>query len=66
MEKEREDDIRERDAFAKRMQEKDKEKTRQIMSKTDKKVDWFLIFQQAFLSSILCFIFVMCWAAEQS
>ena len=38
LEKDRRDDLGERDAFAKRMLEKDKEKTRQIMSKTEKKV----------------------------
>ena len=38
MEKERRDDLDERDAFAKRLLKKDKEKTRQVMSKTDKKV----------------------------
>ncbi|KAK2184226.1 hypothetical protein NP493_276g03006 [Ridgeia piscesae] len=37
MEKERKDDLDERDAFAKRLLKKDKEKTRQVMSKTDKK-----------------------------
>ena len=40
-EKEREDDLKERDAFSKRLIEKDKEKTRSIMSKTDKKVSYF-------------------------
>ena len=38
MEKERKDDLDERDAFAKRLLKKDQEKTRQVMSKTDKKV----------------------------
>ena len=37
-EKEREQDLKERDELAKRLIEKDKEKTRSIVSKTDKKV----------------------------
>ena len=36
--RERRSDLNERDAFAKRMVEKDKEKTRNVMSKSDKKV----------------------------
>ena len=37
-EKEREQDLKERDELAKRLIKKDKEKTRSIVSKTDKKV----------------------------
>ena len=37
-ERERMKDLKERDEFADRMKSKDKEKTRQIMSKSDKKV----------------------------
>lgn len=38
MEEERLKDLEERDAFADRLKDKDKEKTRQIVSKSDKKV----------------------------
>ena len=38
LEDERQRDLEERDAFAERLKEKDKEKTRQVMSKSDKKV----------------------------
>ena len=38
MEKERERDLLERDALNERMKKKDKEKTRKIMEKSDKKV----------------------------
>ena len=42
-ERERRADLKERDEFATRLREKDKEKTRQIMSKSDKKVfRWFV------------------------
>lgn len=37
-EQERRKDLEERDAFADRLKKKDKEKTRNVMSKTDKKV----------------------------
>lgn len=37
-EKERISDLKERDQFAARLRDKDKEKTRQVMSKSDKKV----------------------------
>ena len=37
-ERERKQDLEERDAFSKRVLDRDKEKTRQIMSKSDKKV----------------------------
>lgn len=37
MEDERQKDLEERDAFAERMKEKDKEKTRSVMSKSEKK-----------------------------
>ena len=37
-EEERRKDLRERDEFADRLKKKDKEKTRQIMSKSDQKV----------------------------
>ena len=40
-EKEREQDLKERDELAKRLIKKDKEKTRSIVSKTDKKVTGF-------------------------
>ena len=43
IEVERQRDIEERDAFADRMKGKDKEKTRQVMSKTEKKV-WIMFF----------------------
>ena len=46
MEEARLRDIEERDAFAGRLKDKDKEKTRQVMSKTEKKVS---------LASRLCF-----------
>lgn len=38
MEDERQKDLEERDAFADRLKEKDKDKTRSVMSKSDKKV----------------------------
>ena len=46
MEEARLRDLEERDAFAGRLKDKDKEKTRQVMSKTEKKVS---------LASSLCF-----------
>ena len=39
MDRERREDLDERDAFAKRIVEKDKDKQRTIMSKSDKKVN---------------------------
>ena len=44
MDRERKEDLDDRDAFAKRLLEKDKEKTRNIMSKTDKKVNLVIDF----------------------
>jgi hypothetical protein len=38
VEKQREEDLKERDEFAKRMLDKDKEKTRHVVSRSDKKV----------------------------
>ena len=40
MERERRDDQKERDEFTKRLLEKDKDKTRSVMSKSDKKVSF--------------------------
>lgn len=37
LERQRMEDLKERDEFATRLRDKDKEKTRQIMSKSDKK-----------------------------
>jgi len=41
LEAERMQDLNERDAFASRLKEKDKEKTRQVMSKTERKVSLY-------------------------
>ena len=38
IEREREDDLRERDEFAERLKKRDKEKTRNIVEKSDRKV----------------------------
>lgn len=43
IEKQREEDLKERDEFAKRLQDKDKDKTRNVASRSDKKVTIFLI-----------------------
>ena len=40
MERERRDDQKEREEFTKRLLEKDKDKTRSVMSKSDKKVSF--------------------------
>ena len=41
MERERLDDLKERDEFAKRLLDKDKEKQRAVMSKSEKKVNQY-------------------------
>ena len=42
-ERERKEDLEERDAFAKRVLDRDKEKTRQVVSKTEKKVSDYIL-----------------------
>ena len=41
--RERKKDLRERDEFASRLREKDKDKTRNVMSKSDKKVNCLFV-----------------------
>ena len=43
IEKERLADLSERDAFAKRMKQRDQESTRKILERSDKKVNFFLM-----------------------
>ena len=55
-ERERLRDLKERDEFADRMKDKDKGKTRQIMSKSEKKVRIFKKIRNVSCMDILCTI----------